>query len=248
MIGNNTTIGGGGVHHVAMRVKDFDASVHFYTEALGFREWIRWGEADKRAIMLDTGDGSHLELFANGNGQAVEGSYIHLALNTDDCDAALARAVAAGAKVTMEPKTLTIESKPAPTPVRIGFCTGPDGEIIEFFQNMQDRQPSSTSTLDCVSVLPKANVYFDGKVVSHTVMVGPNKKTLGLIYPGTYKFNTGAPERMEITAGTCKVRQAGQDQWIAYAAGSYFDVPGDSSFEISVQEGLAEYICSFLKA
>jgi glyoxylase I family protein len=142
MIGNNKAIGGGGFHHVAMRAKDFDASVKFYTEALGFREWIRWGKAasgdqgDSRAIMLDTGDGSHLEIFAGGAGQAPEGAFIHIALNTTDCDAALSRARAAGAKVTMEPQSLTIESTPAPTPVRIAFCTGPDGEVIEFFQKL----------------------------------------------------------------------------------------------------------------
>ena len=57
MSGTNEVLGGGGLHHVAMRAKDFDASVRFYTEALGFKEAVRWGEADQRAVLLDTGDG-----------------------------------------------------------------------------------------------------------------------------------------------------------------------------------------------
>jgi len=99
---------------------------------------------------------------------------------------------------------------------------------------------------DNVSVTCKANVYFDGRVVSHTVLFPDGtKKTLGLIYPGNYTFNTGAPERMEIVSGQCKARLAGATDWTTYSNESYFDVPGDSSFEIAVESGIAEYICSF---
>jgi uncharacterized protein YaiE (UPF0345 family) len=105
---------------------------------------------------------------------------------------------------------------------------------------------SSPQQFDQVSVVCKANVYFDGKVVSHTVLLpGGAKKTVGLIYPGTYTFNTGAPETMEIIAGACRVRLKGQTAWTDYAAGTAFDVPGNSAFDISVTAGLAEYICSF---
>lgn len=96
-----------------------------------------------------------------------------------------------------------------------------------------------------VSVVCKANVYFDGKVVSHTVLFADgSRKTLGLIYPGQFTFNTGAPEKMEIVAGTCRARQAG-GQWTAYTAGTFFKVAGNSSFDIAVDDGVAEYICSF---
>jgi len=136
MSGKNATIGGGGFHHVAIRARDFDATVRFYTEGLGLRERIAWGEGEKRAIMLDTGDGNYLEVFAGGQeGPRPEGAILHFALRTDDCDAAIARARAAGATVTMEPKDVDIPSAPSPTPVRIAFCKGPDGEVIEFFQN-----------------------------------------------------------------------------------------------------------------
>lgn len=99
---------------------------------------------------------------------------------------------------------------------------------------------------DNVSVAAKANIYFDGRVVSHSVTF-PNgsKKTLGLIYPGSYTFNTGAPEKMEIIAGSCRAKSADEDEWKTYSAGSYFSVPGNSSFEIAVDDGIAEYICSF---
>jgi hypothetical protein len=99
---------------------------------------------------------------------------------------------------------------------------------------------------DDVSVICKANVYFDGKVVSHTVLFKDgSKKTVGLIYPGAFKFDTGAPEKMEITVGSCRVRKAGEEQWESYSAGAFFMAPGKSFFEISVSEGILEYICSF---
>jgi len=136
MAGNNATIGGGGFHHVAIRAWDFDASVKFYTEAFGFTEKIAWGEAKKRAIMLDTGDGNYLEIFANGaEGKKPEGSIIHFALRTSNVDEAIEKARAAGAEVTIEPRDVEIQSTPAPTAVRLAFCKGPDGEVIEFFQN-----------------------------------------------------------------------------------------------------------------
>ena len=99
---------------------------------------------------------------------------------------------------------------------------------------------------DDVSVMCKANIYFQGRVISHTVLFKDGeKKTIGLIFSGAFRFNTDAPERMEITAGSCKVRQAGEGQWIPYTEGPYFKVPGKSSFEISVDEGILEYVCSF---
>ena len=136
MAGHNTTMGGGGFHHFAIKVRDFDAVKRFYVEALGFTEKITWGAGDGRAVMLDTGDGNYLEIFAGGSGEPQpEGVLLHFALRTSNCDAALERARAAGAEVTMEPKDVLIPSNPAPTPVRIAFCKGLAGETIEFFQN-----------------------------------------------------------------------------------------------------------------
>lgn len=100
-----------------------------------------------------------------------------------------------------------------------------------------------------VSAVTKANVYFEGKVVSHTLhFPDGSKKTLGLIYPGAFRFETGAPERMEITSGSCRVKLPGESEFRSYSAGESFEVPAKSAFEIAVDRGLAEYICSFLPA
>ena len=102
--------------------------------------------------------------------------------------------------------------------------------------------------IENVTVICKANVYFDGRVVSHTVIApGGQKKSVGLIFPGggPYRFNTDVPERMEITAGACRVRQADARDWREYAQGDTFHVPGGSSFEIDVERGIAEYVCTF---
>lgn len=98
-----------------------------------------------------------------------------------------------------------------------------------------------------VTVLTKANVYFDGNVVSHTVLLANDaKKTLGLIRPGSYHFSTSAAERMEIVAGECTVTLDGTTGAHHYGAGTHFDVPANSGFTIAVSTGLCEYICTFL--
>ncbi len=103
------------------------------------------------------------------------------------------------------------------------------------------------SQFAAVTVHTKANVYFDGNVVSHTVLFADgSKKTLGLIRPGTYYFGTGAAERMEIVAGACRVTLKDQSAVATYEAGTYFDVAANSGFTITVESGLCEYICSFL--
>lgn len=97
-----------------------------------------------------------------------------------------------------------------------------------------------------VTVTAKANIFFDGKVVSHTILLADgSRKTLGLIYPGEYKFNVGTSEKMEISAGSSRVRIGTEGTWQDYPAGSAFDVPAGSFFEIAVADGIVEYICSF---
>ncbi|HTG69942.1 MAG TPA: VOC family protein [Candidatus Udaeobacter sp.] len=136
-MGTNAKIGGGGFHHIAIRVYDFDKTVSFYTEVLGFTERVRWGEGDSRAIMLDTGDGNYLEVFAGGTeGQKEEGAFLHLALRSDNVTEALELARAAGMEVTVEPKDAVLGG----IPVRIAFFKGPDGEIIELFESTGEHQ------------------------------------------------------------------------------------------------------------
>ena len=132
----NQKIPGAGSHHLAVAAADFDKSMAFYTEGLGMRPVAAWGEGDKRAALLDIGDGSHVELFANGTAQAqCCEKFIHFAIRTTDPDAAFANAIAAGAKEKMPPTTLDIPADP-PLPVRIAFVYGPDGEVLEFFQTL----------------------------------------------------------------------------------------------------------------
>lgn len=101
---------------------------------------------------------------------------------------------------------------------------------------------------DNVSVVCKANIYFDGGVISHTVLFKDgSKKTLGIVRPGTYKFNTDAAEQMDIIGGVCRVKLPNDPAWKSYAAGSSFQVPAKSVFEITLEHGICEYVCSFLK-
>ena len=127
-----------GFHHVAIKVKDFDATVRFYKDALGLKERLAWGEGDGRAVMLDAGNDNCIEVFAGGKSASAEGTIVHFALRAADCDAALNRAKAAGATVTMEPKTVEIAAKTGPHSVRIAFVRTPGGEVVEFFQDMAD--------------------------------------------------------------------------------------------------------------
>ncbi len=132
----NTRIPGCGFHHIAIRTGNWDASMKFWADAMGFTPAANWGEAPSRAVMLDTGDGNYLEVFERESVEATTGEspILHLCFRVDDCDAAVERARAAGAEVTVEPKTL----EPFPNQdfsVRLAFIKGPDGEICEFFQN-----------------------------------------------------------------------------------------------------------------
>jgi purine/pyrimidine-nucleoside phosphorylase len=103
----------------------------------------------------------------------------------------------------------------------------------------------STTQFDSVSVTTKANVYFDGKCVSHNIVLADgSKKSLGVILPSSLKFNTGAPEVMELVEGACRVKLAGADAWVAYAGGQSFSVGANTSFEIEVTQAV-HYVCHF---
>lgn len=98
-----------------------------------------------------------------------------------------------------------------------------------------------------VTALAKANVYFDGQVVSHTILLADgSRKTLGIIFAGEYHFGTDAAELMEINDGACEVTLDGEAEKYAYAAGTSFRVPAKSGFTISVPTGTCQYVCSFL--
>jgi uncharacterized protein YaiE (UPF0345 family) len=103
----------------------------------------------------------------------------------------------------------------------------------------------TTETLSGVSVTTRANVYFDGKCVSHGVTFPDGtRKSVGVILPAQLTFNTGAAETMECVAGACEYKLAGTDQWVRSTAGQRFSVPANSSFDIRVAEAY-HYICHF---
>jgi glyoxylase I family protein len=139
-----------GFHHVAIRAVDFDETIRFYTEGLGFRVHFSFavpGRID-RAAFLDAGDGRFVEVFGDGsivqsegrrrfpNEEPTEGALLHFCLRVADTDASYARAVAAGALPRVEPRTRRLSEDPL-VEVRIAFITGPNGEVIEFMQSEQ---------------------------------------------------------------------------------------------------------------
>jgi uncharacterized protein YaiE (UPF0345 family) len=103
----------------------------------------------------------------------------------------------------------------------------------------------TTEKFDHVSVTTKANVYFDGKCVSHNITLADGtQKSVGVVLPSTLTFNTGAPEIMECVGGSCEYKLKDSADWQQSSAGQKFSVPGQSSFEIRVTEAY-HYICHF---
>ena len=106
----------------------------------------------------------------------------------------------------------------------------------------------TTTKIDGVSVTTAANVYFDGKCVSHSfTQADGTRKSVGVILPATLTFNTGAPEIMECVGGSCDYKLDGTDVWVTSAAGQQFNVPGNAKFQIRVTDGFDayHYICHF---
>lgn len=102
-----------------------------------------------------------------------------------------------------------------------------------------------TNTYSNVNLTTKANVYFDGKCVSHSfIQADGTKKSVGVVLPSTLTFNTGAAEIMECVSGACEYKLKGADSWLTSSEGQRFSVSANSSFEIRVTEQY-HYICHF---
>ncbi|MEY8241279.1 MAG: pyrimidine/purine nucleoside phosphorylase [Cycloclasticus sp.] len=102
------------------------------------------------------------------------------------------------------------------------------------------------SEFNNVTIIKKANVYFDGKVVSRTVRFADGStKSLGYMMPGEYNFDTQAAEVMEILAGELDVLLPGEKQWQAVKGGESFNVPANSNFKLKVQQA-TDYCCAYL--
>jgi hypothetical protein len=103
----------------------------------------------------------------------------------------------------------------------------------------------TTPHISNITVTTQANVYFDGKCVSHGITYPDGtKKSVGVILPSNLTFNTGAAEIMECVAGSCDYKLAGSDAWVKSTAGEKFSVPANSKFDIRVTEPY-HYICHF---
>ncbi|MBK1833835.1 pyrimidine/purine nucleoside phosphorylase [Roseibacillus ishigakijimensis] len=98
-----------------------------------------------------------------------------------------------------------------------------------------------------VTALAKGNVYFEGKVISHTILLPDgSKKTLGAILPGEYHFGTEAAERMDIVGGSCHYQLDGSTSEQEVGEGSFFEVAAHSGFTITVTGEPCHYVCSYL--
>jgi uncharacterized protein YaiE (UPF0345 family) len=97
-----------------------------------------------------------------------------------------------------------------------------------------------------VTVVKRANVYYEGKVTSRTVLFADGtKKTLGIILPGKYSFGTAEKEHMEILGGVLKALLPGETAWRAFGEGETFEVAANSRFECET-EGVCDYCCSYI--
>ncbi|MCC3381855.1 pyrimidine/purine nucleoside phosphorylase [Paenibacillus farraposensis] len=98
---------------------------------------------------------------------------------------------------------------------------------------------------DGVSVVKKANIYYDGQVTSRTVILGDGSKvTLGIMLPGTYEFGTDSREIMEILSGDLKVLLPDAEEWLEIQGAATFHVPAQSSFKLEVRS-VTDYCCSY---
>jgi uncharacterized protein YaiE (UPF0345 family) len=103
----------------------------------------------------------------------------------------------------------------------------------------------TTSSIANVTVTTQANVYFDGKCVSHSLTLADGtRKSVGVVLPASLTFNTGAAEIMECVAGECEYKLADSDTWVRSQKGDRFSVPAQSSFDIRVAQAY-HYICHF---
>lgn len=101
--------------------------------------------------------------------------------------------------------------------------------------------------LENVTAMTKANVYFDGKVVSHTVYLPcGERKTLGIFLPGEYEFGTADAEIMDLTDGVCQVLLPGSSEWQELKAGESFEIPADSKYGLRCYVPV-QYLCTYIK-
>ena len=101
------------------------------------------------------------------------------------------------------------------------------------------------SVISQVDVAAKANVYFDGKVISRTIhFTDGSHQTLGVVLPGEYDFDTSQAEVMNITSGKFEVLLPQTTEWKTITAGSLFELAANVNFKIRTDE-VSEYRCEY---
>lgn len=139
------------LHHIALRARDFDRSVSFYTDVIGLKPLLgfRVDKGTRRALILAMGNEARLEIFETPDAPEREADPLlqHLCFRSDDCRADIERVRELGYEVTDEPRTVELENwateraewaescGPATVPITFAFFRGPDGELLEFFEN-----------------------------------------------------------------------------------------------------------------
>ena len=140
MTHTNPHLTGGGLHHVALRTADFEKSFAFYTLTMGFKPRMQWHTGERRAVMLDVGDGNYVELFEHPEPDSAgtvpnEARLLHFCLRCRNIDATIERVRSAGMVVTTEPKDVKVsnvaDGHAGDVTLRLAFFRGPDGETIE---------------------------------------------------------------------------------------------------------------------
>jgi len=105
---------------------------------------------------------------------------------------------------------------------------------------------NNVPTFSNISVKRNANIYFNGGVTSRTLTFENGEvKTLGIMQPGEYEFNTDKKEIMEIQMGKVSVLLPGETEWQQFEAGDTFEVKANSLFKINALN-LTDYCCSFV--
>jgi catechol 2,3-dioxygenase-like lactoylglutathione lyase family enzyme len=132
----NVVIAGCGMHHISIQTRDWEASLHLYQEVLGMSEAAKFGPKDRAIVLLDMGDGSHIELMPPKlETEVIENTVtgnpiLHFALATTDTRSAIEHIRRSGYEITVEPKTVDLNGMS----VTLAFFIGPNGEEIELFQ------------------------------------------------------------------------------------------------------------------
>ncbi|MGN1182200.1 MAG: VOC family protein [Faecalibacillus sp.] len=119
-----------GIHHISLNCindKEYEKTLYFYNKILGLKIMRKWN--NERSVMLDSGNG-YIEILNNATVSLSQGTIRHFAFSVDNVDKYINQVRKEGYQITVEPKDVILDTLKA----RVGFCIGPVGEEIEFFQ------------------------------------------------------------------------------------------------------------------